>query len=240
MPSVPHARTRIAERHRLAGTGNSHVEEPSLFFYVLLAQQHALAREEILLHSRHEHVRKLKALGRVHRHKCDFIVCIVFIDQVDVAKQRHILEIIVQGKDILRPFSLVTPLLLKSRYRIHKFLNVGKTRLSLDRSIIFVEGIKPALVRYLARQVEGAGGLDLLVQSVDHGAERPDFHNCRTSQPELFQVIKERRPEKAGPVRESGSDECLNRSVPYGPRRLVHHALERLFVKRVHHQLEIG
>ena len=163
----------------------------------------------------------------MHCHKRYFVVGILIFTDVHIAKKRHVLQEIIQSEyDSRKVFSGLLGLLLsflhKHRYGVDKFINVGKTGLSLDGTVRLKEGIQTAVIRNSSCKLKRISSLHQNGKPLHHFTECLDFRNLKTNLEkarfplpcELFERLQRR-----------GSDTS---------RRLVDHPFEGLVVIRIH------
>ena len=148
MLSVTHTCGSKGQAQSLLGAGHRNIEKPAFFLQFLRSNHHASGRKQILLHTCHEHIRKLQSLGRMDRHQCDSVGRGFVRDIIGADKCRTFQ--IIRHADHRKTFSgyrrgiinlpvsdhvfniAVVSLLDMSLDAVKQFVNIGKPRLAFD------------------------------------------------------------------------------------------------------------
>ena len=244
MLAVAHTGAGEGEDHGLLRAGHRHVEQPALLLHVVGRRGHRHAREEVLLHSGHEHVGELEPLGGMHRHQRDLVVVVLVGAHVHVAQQRDVLHIVVEGEhghrgsrllQLVGVHGLLLPLLHEDRDRVQQFVEVRDAREALDRGVELVGGVEAGLLGDAHRHVVGVGERHLGGETRDHVAERLHLGH-------LLRGAEQRQPLLSGGLLDGVQSDPADSAGG-----LVDHAAEGLVVLRVdaeaeiaHHVLDLG
>ena len=74
----------------LPGAGHGHIAQPPLLLHLLLVAHGAVAGEQAVLHTHHEHLGEFQTLGAVHGHHHHAVVALLGAVQIGV--QRHLVQ----------------------------------------------------------------------------------------------------------------------------------------------------
>ena len=208
-------------------TGDSHIEEPALFFQSTQRVDGHLTGKDAFFHSHDKHRGKLQSFGAVNGHQRHAVFVFIFF-AVDVGKERHLLQIVIHVDCLPLVFLLTT--FHKVLHSIQESLYILSTRLSFRCGITHEFCIDAALFDNVAPQSKRILGICTADERTNQLAEGLNLIQGSTFQDESMAERVHNSVPEAG----TGACGCfgntLQGSVANAACRIVNNTAESLFV----------